>query len=267
MVPSSVATARCRRGNGPLRGAQARHALAAELDDREDDGGARRAHPLEGDVHVSHAELKDHRRATQRGRRIGVPGASFLGHREANVADREVRMRDGIPAPVHEADHFTGTERTWPRRHRERRGEVRAKGQRRGDEDELCARADGRLDPDSGVNGAGAAAPGNGHAGTLLGVAAVDVARRWRAARVGAVSVDVALGHAGGRGIHRVRDSRVARRPVAHRRIGQRAGARHANRGRAAVRAVRPIARLSNRGRRGTFPNTSVASLPSRTPP
>jgi hypothetical protein len=43
----------------PERVAQARHALAAERHDGEDDRRARREHPLEGDVHVSNAKLKD----------------------------------------------------------------------------------------------------------------------------------------------------------------------------------------------------------------
>jgi hypothetical protein len=53
--------------------------LAAELDDWEDDRVSRCAHPLDADVHVSNPKLKDDGRTSERGRRIGVPGAGLLG--------------------------------------------------------------------------------------------------------------------------------------------------------------------------------------------
>ena len=90
--------------------AHAAHALPAELLQREDNGRAGTTHPLEARVDVSDTHLKDDRRPAKRRRRVAVPGARFLGHREGRVFDGEVGVRDRALTRGYEARRLRGAE-------------------------------------------------------------------------------------------------------------------------------------------------------------
>src|ERR1019366_434133 len=113
-VPLCSIRTREEPGNfGPLsRVTQAGHALAAELDDWEDDRRTGRAHRLEGRVDALDLQLKDDGRAAERRRCVGTPGAGLLGHGEDRLADHQIGMRDHATPVVQVTDLLAGSERS-----------------------------------------------------------------------------------------------------------------------------------------------------------